>query len=259
MDERSAAILALLLYAGVALGVIYWRSGKAVDGRGAWFLYCVNRALFAPWLHWRANRPTSPFPENGPALIIANHRSPLDPQILWMNHHFGWKESKFRSISFLTAKEYFEKPGIVGWICRTMQSIPATRDGRDMGPARQALRMLQQGRIVGVFPEGRINTGPGLLPANSGPAWLALRSDCPVIPVFIHGAPQGKSMVRSFLTPSRVRVVYGDPVDLAAYRAQPKSRDVLEEVTELLMDRLRQLGGLEGSLTSVPGEACRDE
>src|SRR5690606_20234993 len=197
------------------------------------------RALFSPWLHWRANRHTSPFPECGPALIIANHRSPVDPQILWMNHHFGWKRHKIRTISFLTAKEDYEQPGIVGWICRTMQSIPAARAGRDMAPAGQALRMLQQGRIVGVFPEGRINTGPGLLPASSGPAWLALRADCPVIPVFIHGAPQGNTMVRSFLIPSRTTVVYGEPVDLTTYRSRPKSREVLEEVTELLMNRLR--------------------
>lgn len=258
MDPRQAAQLTLLFYACAAAGVAYWLSGKAVDGRGAWFLYCVNRGVFGPLLHWRASGK-SPFPEDGPALIVANHRSPADPQILWMNHHFGWRHYKVRTISFLTAKEFYERPGLVGWICRTMQSIPASRDGRDMRPARQALRLLQQGRMVGVFPEGRINTGPGLLPASSGVAWLALHADCPVIPVFIHDAPQAKTMVRTFLTPSRTRVIYGSPVDLTAHRSRRRSHDVLDAVTELLMDRLRELGGINGEVTPTRGAACRDE
>ena len=75
-------------------------------------------------------------------------------------------------------------------------------------------------------------------------AWLALRADVPVFPVFIHDSPQGESMIDPFRTRCRVRVTYGDPIDLSAYRGRRKSRELLQEVTTLLMERLAELGGV---------------
>jgi 1-acyl-sn-glycerol-3-phosphate acyltransferase len=95
-----------------------------------------------------------------------------------------------------------------------------------------------------VFPEGRINTGLGLLDANPGVAFLALKSRVPVYPVFIHNSPQANSMVECFYTASRVRVVYGDPIDLSEFYDQRTTHELLQHVTDLLMHRLAELGGL---------------
>ena len=51
-------------------------------------LYVVNRLYCILRCHWRANR-RCPFPDDGPALIVANHRSPVDPMLVWMNHHLA--------------------------------------------------------------------------------------------------------------------------------------------------------------------------
>ena len=142
----------------------------------------------------------------------------------------------------MTAREYCRIPG-VAWICRTVHCIPVDRDGRDIKPARAALEELRQGNQVGIFPEGGINTGEGLREGDTGIAWLALHARVPVYPVYLQGSPRDTVMVRPFYTLSRVRVIYGEPIDLSAYQDQRKTRALLTEVTDLLMRRLAALGG----------------
>lgn len=251
MPAEQTAVWTLAFYGLLAILVIAWQGLRCPYGWRVWFLYVVER-LYCPLLwHWRANR-RCPFPENGPAIVIANHRSPVDPLILWMNNHLGERNHHPRVISFLMAREYYEL-SLLGWLFRAVRSIPVERAGRDFGPARKALECLRQGELVGIFPEGRINLGEGLMEGDTGVAWLALRARVPVYPVFIHGSPQGKSMVDPFITPSRVRVIYGDPVDLADYYECRKTRELLQEVTDLLMERLAVLGGVDYRPT-VPAE-----
>src|SRR6185437_1256016 len=129
------------------------------------------------------------------------------------------------------------------WVCEHMQSIPVDRHGRDMKPAHAALERLKQGHLLGVFPEGKINAGEGVLEGDPGIAWLALRAKVPVYPVYIHNSPRPITMLQPFYTPARVRVKYGQAIDLSAYYGQPKTQKVLIEVTDLLMRRLAELGG----------------
>ena len=123
-----------------------------------------------------------------------------------------------------------------------MQSIPVTRDGRDTKGSRAALRRLKAGELVGVFPEGGIGEGDELGAANPGIAWLALRSRAPVYPVYIHNAPRGAHMAAAFYTFSRVRVTYGNPIDLSEFYGRKLSGSILQETTEKLMAELARLG-----------------
>lgn len=113
-----------------------------------------------------------------------------------------------------------------------------------MAATRAALRRLHEGKILGIFPEGRINTGDGLLPANPGVGWLALKSRAPVFPVFLRNAPLGHSMVRAFFDFRPVKVIYGDPVDLSAYYGRGLSEEMVMEVTQTLMRAVAELGGI---------------
>jgi 1-acyl-sn-glycerol-3-phosphate acyltransferase len=178
-------------------------------------------------------------------LLIANHSSPLDPILIWV----GVVDR--RPIEFLTAKEYFGKPGLQ-FIFDSTHAIPVARDGKDMAAIRTALRRLKSGSLVGVFPEGTINCGSGLLPGNTGVAWLALQSRVPVYPVFIHNPPQSESMVTPFFDFKRVQVSYGDRVDLSAYYGRRTSPELLQEVIDLLMERLATLGGVAPPAATPP-------
>lgn len=254
MSPEVFSILIATCYVLLAVAGVAWSVRRSGLPWQVWLLYIVERIYVPLMFGWRSNR-RCPFPADGPALIVANHRSPVDPLMIWMNHHLAGPKRRMRTIHFLTAKEYFDVPG-VGWITRSMQSIPVERNGHDLAPAREALKLLKRGEWVGIFPEGRINTGEGLLEADSGVAWLALRAQVPVYPVFIHDSPQGRTMVEPFRTPSRVRVTFGEPIDLSEYFGRRKSRELLREVAELMMRRLAETGGLAGpSRETLPFDA----
>ncbi|MFQ5732797.1 MAG: lysophospholipid acyltransferase family protein, partial [Planctomycetaceae bacterium] len=237
MTPETIAITILAAYAAIGLGAIAWNIMRSGVSWQAWALYVTERIYVPLMFRWHGDR-RCPLPADGPALIIANHRSPVDPLILWMNHHLIDERRRIRLMRFLMAEEYRNVPG-VRWITRHMETIPVKRDGSDLSSAREALRLLKSGERVGVFPEGRINTqGRRLLEADTGIAWLALRSETPVYPAFIDGSPQGKAMVACFWTLSRVRVTYGEAINLSEYYGRRKTQDLLREVTERIMQRL---------------------
>lgn len=253
MNPELFGILTLVFYALVALSMIVYQAVKLPDGWRSWILFVIAR-VYAPALWGIKTNRRCPFPGDSAAIIIANHRSPTDPIILWYNSHLGNPRKKIRHISFLMAREYYERPGIVGWISRATNSIPVDRNGQDVTPVREALRRLKQGDLIGVFPEGGLQAGRPIAPANSGIAFLALRSKSPVYPVYINNSPRGKNMIEPFYSCAETSVVYGDPIDLSAYYDRHASREVLEEVTTLMMQRVAELGDTVYLGSNIPEE-----
>lgn len=236
-DQFGACLLGI--YFLVALVFVLYRVRRSGESWGPWFLFLVTQTVVVWMWRVRTNR-RCPFPATGPAILIANHRSPVDPWLVCTNLHLGVTKRMFRMVSFMMAAEYYNIPG-VGWICRTMDCIPVKRQGRDMAGVKECLNKLDEGKLVGIFPEGRLNTGEGLLPFGSGIAWLALKAQVPVYPVFIHNSPVGESMVAPFVTPGRASLSYGDAIDLSPYYEGHKKKEVLETVVKLLQDRLAAL------------------
>ena len=261
MDPASPATLLLLAVpaaASFALGWAAWQAFTCPAGPVVWLLHRVDRVVARRLWGVRESGPC-PFPtgpsrprgKDGPdapagtaALIVANHTSPTDPMLLWYGHARG-RPSAVRPISFLMAKEMYELRGL-GWFYRAMRAIPVARSGRDMAAVKNALTRLKSGELVGIFPEGGINQHPPDLRAvNPGVAFLALSGDAPVYPVFIAGSPRGASMVGSIFRPARARLIYGEPVDLSDVRGCKKTPELLGRVTERIMRRVADLGGVE--------------
>lgn len=240
MPPQLVATGMLVGYALVGFALIVRQVIRSRVGWQAWFLYCLERIYCGVWFRWRSNR-RCPFPKSGAAIIIANHTGPVDPLLIWMNHHFGRDDGRLRTLGFLMAREYYNLP-VLHWVGKVTHSIPLDRHGADMAPVRQAYRQLEAGELIGIFPEGGINLGTQLREADTGVAWLALKARVPVYPVFIKGSPRGETMVEPFYRRARVRVLFGDAIDLSEYYDRRKSHDVLQEVTDLLMARLAQLG-----------------
>jgi len=242
-----SGFLIVLLFAATAVGLV----AAAIRRTGAcwktWMLVAIAKTYGGLFFGLRY-RQQNPFPQGG-ALILVNHRSPVDPLFILATTARDPFRGPMTIIEFLTATEYTRIPGTIGFICKYMRSIPVDRDGEDMESAKIALRRMRAGYTVGIFPEGRINFGPGLLPPIGGVAWLALKAGRPVIPAFIHGAPQvaSKSMVAPFLTKKRVRVEYGSPVDLSAYDGVRVTPAILADVSRMLMEKLAETGGVRSS------------
>jgi 1-acyl-sn-glycerol-3-phosphate acyltransferase len=203
------------------------------------------------WHRWSSNG-LAPLPTEGPAIVIANHTSSADPAFLVAGCS--------RRLRFLVAKEYY-KIRLLNALFNRQGYVPVTRNGQDAGAAREALRCLQAGNVVCLFPEGGLsNAGrPRVRRGKGGAAWLALKSQAPVFPALIVGGPQTNSIRRSWLGCSRVRVIFGRAVDLTPYLDRPINPQLVSEVTRLLMASIEKLAGNETAGAGVKTEDSHEQ
>lgn len=197
-------------------------------------LYALNYAITR--VLWRAQiRGAFPIASDQGAVVVCNHRCPLDPSLIMLTIP--------RAIHWMVAREYCESPAL-RWLLRTCEVIPVRRGGVDMAAMRTAIRLVQQGELVGIFPEGRINTtAQMLLPGRPGAAMIALKAKAPVVPCYIHGAPYDETTLGCLFMPASVRLDIGRPIDLSAYFDRHNGRETLDEVTRLLLTEIARLGG----------------
>ncbi|MFD4198587.1 MULTISPECIES: lysophospholipid acyltransferase family protein [Amycolatopsis] len=206
--------------------------------------------LFYPvsWIGRRVYTGAERIPREGPALVVMNHVSHMDPAVDAVFIHRQKRVPRF------LAKDSLARTPIFGKILVGAGSIPVYRGSAQAGDSlRAAHQALQEGKVVVIYPEGTITKDPNGWPKRShtGVARLALDNDVPVIPV----ARWGTQQILDFYH-KKVRLVprttvthaVGEPVDLSAYRGKPQTGPLLREVTELLMERVTEL------LADVRGE-----
>ncbi len=138
---------------------------------------------------------------SGGALVVANHPSALDPVVL--------AAALPRRALFIGAAEFLTMP-LVGWAMRAYGTIPVRRGRIDLSVVREAVRALEAGALVAIFPEGRISPGGGS--PKGGAGILAARAGVPTVPAAILGTARALPLGRYFPRPSRVRVVFGPPL-----------------------------------------------
>jgi 1-acyl-sn-glycerol-3-phosphate acyltransferase len=161
-------------------------------------------------------------------------------------------------LGFMIAREMYELP-IVHAFCVLTDCIPVNRDGRDLQATRAALRTLKEGKVLPIFPEGRITpeSGRGLGPILPGAAFIAIRSGAPVIPAFISGTPSTIDIGPALWTPTRSRVRFGEPLDLSEFApSQAGDKDALDQVCERFDRALRELQAISlREAGDLPAEA----
>lgn len=209
------------------------RAKPEIHGDLTFYWYLAR--IYTRVIHRLRKSSWAPLPESGPAILIANHTCCID--------HLLLQSSSRRVLGFMIAREMYELPLVHMFAART-GCIPVNRDGRDVHATRAALRALEEGKVVPIFPEGRITpeSGRALGPILSGAAYIAVRSGAPVVPAFITGSPPTLDIGPSLWSFSRSRVRFGDPLDLSEFDpSQAKDKEVLAEVRRRFEHALREL------------------
>jgi 1-acyl-sn-glycerol-3-phosphate acyltransferase len=174
------------------------------------------------------NQPLK-LPARGPAMLVCNHTSSIDPIVL--------QAYSPRLIRWMMASEYFVyKP--MCWVFNGVGVIPVERTGRDLAATRAAMRALAAGYVLGVFPEGKIEKSDELMPFQSGVGLLALKTGAPVYPAYLDGTQRNLSMVEACYRPSSISVSFGQPVDLSDLK---ESKPAIIEATHRIESAVRDL------------------
>ena len=139
-------------------------------------------------------------PKTGPFIIVANHSSLLDGFVL--------VSSVKPKITFMSAAYLFKMP-FVGNILRGVGAIPVQGKGNDIKLIKNAMKVLQAGGVLGIFPEGRITNEKDDFSAKAGAAYLAVKADVPIIPMAIKGAGKALPVGAKFPKLNRIKVKIG--------------------------------------------------
>ena len=208
-----------------------------------WFLKWIAlgpllRVVFRPQTEGVENVPLE-----GPAILASNHLSYAD----WLFMPLTVP----RRVTFVAKAEYFTAPGIKGWFQKMFFSgsgqVPIDRSGASAaeGALVTAKRVLADGDLFGIYPEGTRSHDGRLYRGKTGVARLALETGVPVIPVAVVGtdvvAPPGKK----FGTITRPVVRIGTPLDFERYEGLENDRYILRSVTDEIMYEIMKLSGQE--------------
>lgn len=158
--------------------------------------------FFTVWFRYRAFGRDK-VPDDGGALFLINHQSFVDPLLVGLPLN--------RPVSYLARDSLFRVP-VIGWILRNTYVMPINRDAATTTSFREALRRVQHGFLVGVFPEGTRTRDGKMGPFKPGFVALLRRAGANAYPVGIAGAHEAYPPGRRFIKPTRICVVFGDPL-----------------------------------------------
>ena len=139
----------------------------------------------------------------------------------------------------MMAKEYYEK-WYLKWFLKWIKVIPVNRTGNDTASIRTALRALNDGACIGMFPEGGISDDGRLLEGKQGVALLALMSGATVVPSYIMGTNTYESMIGDFFKFNKVTLFFGSPIRFGDLGGK-KDDAARETATKRIMDAITRL------------------
>ncbi len=196
----------LTLFFVVSIGLIYIGKKATVADWGGKRINWVDGLIriLCRYVHGLDDKNKIPLPVTGPAIIVANHISGLDPFLL--------VAACKRPLRFLIAREEYERP-LLNWLFKASGCIPVDRTGRPEKALREALHALQEGEVVALFPYGRIlldNELPQKI--KGGVARLAVWSEATIYPVRIDGVGGEGHVALAPIIPSKVKLSIGTPL-----------------------------------------------
>jgi 1-acyl-sn-glycerol-3-phosphate acyltransferase len=211
--------------------VLYWVLKHIVVG--PWL-----RVLFRPWVEGLDH-----VPDKGAAILASNHLSFSDSFFLPLVVP--------RKITFLAKSDYFTGRGVKGFFTKAffagVGQVPVDRSGGRASEAalRTGLRILGEGDLLGIYPEGTRSPNGTLYRGKTGVARMAMEAKVPIIPVAMINTYEIQPPGQVLPSIRRVGIRLGRPLDFSRYEGLENDRFVLRSVTDEVMYELMTLSGQE--------------
>jgi 1-acyl-sn-glycerol-3-phosphate acyltransferase len=194
--------------------------------------------VFRPWVKGMENVPAT-----GAAILASNHLSFVDSIFLPLVLK--------RPVTFLAKAEYFTGRGVKGWLVRQFfiatGQIPIDRSGGQASEdsLNTGLRVLSEGRLLGIYPEGTRSPDAKLYRGRTGIARMALEAKVPIIPVAMIDTDKVMPIGSTMPSVKRVGVLFGQPLDFSRFDGYENDRFVLRAITDEIMVEIHHLSGQE--------------
>ena len=211
--------------------MLYWVLKNLVIG--PWL-----RVLFRPWVEGREN-----LPDNGAAMLASNHLSFSDSFFLAVVLN--------RPLTYLAKSDYFTGRGVKGYFTKLffngVGQVPVDRSGGRSAESvvLTATRLLGDGALLGIYPEGTRSPNGTLYRGRTGAARMALEAKVPIVPVAMINTYeiQPPGVIKPRLR--RVGIRVGKPLTFDRYEGLEDDRFILRSVTDEVMYELMTLSGQE--------------
>ena len=161
-------------------------------------------------------------PKEGPILIVGNHKHIYDQCLTIM--------ATKRVIHYMAKKEYFD--GKMAWFFKLVGCIPVDRSIKDHNATDKALKVLNSGGAIGLFPEGTRNKTKDvfLLPFKFGTVSMARKTNATIIPFGLTGDYKFRS--------KNLTIRYGTPFKVGEMDLEDANKKLYEEVERLMRENL---------------------
>ena len=138
-------------------------------------------------------------PREGAVIIVPNHQTYADPALVSIPVR--------RRIYYMAWSRLFAIP-VFGSLIRILRAFPVQIESSDPKATRDAVRLLQEGHAVMIFPEGERSADGALGRFKPGAFRLAATLDVPILPVTIAGAHEAWPKGRILPRPGRITITY---------------------------------------------------
>ena len=209
--------------------MFYWLMKNVIAGP-------LLKGIFRPWVTGAEN-----IPHQGAVILASNHLSFVDSVFLPICID--------RDMVFLAKSEYFTTKGIKGWATKWFMKgtgmLPIDRSGGKASEAslNTGLRVLAEGRVLGIYPEGTRSPDGKLYRGRTGIARMVLESGVPVVPVAMIDTEKVMPIGAKWPKLRRPGIIIGKPLDFSRFQGMEGDRFILRAVTDEIIYELAGLSG----------------
>jgi len=169
-------------------------------------------------------------PKKGPVLLYANHPSAWDMFLIGVFMP--------RRIHFMAKSELFRNP-VLSFLIKSLGAFPVSRGKGDVGSVRTVFKLLEEGKVVGIFPEGTRIIGDELGEFKKGSLKLATKTNAPIVPIYIGNAYNILETHFPWVKSTDILVNIGSPIDLENLSSEEKKN--LSEYVKNQIENLRKI------------------